>query len=203
MVYSKELIAACLLAIVALVSANPCPDETWRYSPHSHKCYKLYNEKTGWVVGEFKCAFQGAHHPSIHSAEENQFVSELARRADVIWIGIAQFGTSQDYVWSDHAGYDFETWHSKHSYRKPKYNKGRKCAKLDSVTQTWMQSCCKVPAATICEKPATGPRGAFQTPTTTTPTPSTTVPWWLSSNSDNTAAVTNNNEVRRFRFRRL
>jgi hypothetical protein len=64
-----------------------------------------------------------------------------------------------------------------------------------------MQSCCKVPAATICEKPAEGPRGNYQTPTTTTPTPSTTAPWWLSS--DNTAAVTNNNEVRRFRFRRL
>lgn len=66
-----------------------------------------------------------------------------------------------------------------------------------------MQSCCKVPAAFICEKPADGPRGSYQTPTTTTPRPETTAPWWLNNNSDNTAPNPNTNEVRRFRFRRL
>jgi hypothetical protein len=200
MVFSTELIAVFLLAFAALVSANPCPDETWRYSPHSHKCYKLYNQKTGWVISEFKCAFQGSHHVSIHDPIENQFVSELARQADVIWLGIAQFGTSQDYVWSDHAAFNFEQWHAKHNYRKPTYHKGKKCAKLDSVTKTWMQSCCKVPAAFICEKPANGPRNYQAPPVTTPQTTAPTTPWWL--NSENTAN-SNTNEIRRFRFRRL
>ena len=195
----SSIIVVFLCAFAALASANPCPDETWRYSPYSHKCYKLYNQKTGWVIGEFKCAFQSAHHVSIHDPIENQFVSELARQADVIWLGIAQFGTSRDYVWSDHDTYNFEQWHAKHNYQKPTYNKGRKCAKLDSTTGTWMQSCCKVPAAFICEKPATGPKN--QVPTTTPQTTAPTTPWWL--NSENTASNTNTNEVRRFRFRRL
>uniref|UniRef100_A0AC34Q4V2 C-type lectin domain-containing protein n=1 Tax=Panagrolaimus sp. JU765 TaxID=591449 RepID=A0AC34Q4V2_9BILA len=177
-----------------MVSAGPCPDDTWRYSPHSNKCYKLFNEKTGWNLGEFRCAFKGGHHLSIHDQIENQFVSELAKQADLVWLGIAQFGTNQNYVWSDSTSFDYENWHAKHNYRKPVYNKGRKCAKLEGHTGTWMQSCCKVPAAYICEREATV--------ATTTPTPTTvpTTPWWLNPIN---IAESNTNELRKFRFRRL
>ena len=66
-----------LLAVVASVIADPCGDVTWRYSPVSNKCYKLFNIKTGWTISEFKCLFMGGHHISIHDAQDNQFVSGM------------------------------------------------------------------------------------------------------------------------------
>uniref|UniRef100_A0A7E4UNL1 C-type lectin domain-containing protein n=1 Tax=Panagrellus redivivus TaxID=6233 RepID=A0A7E4UNL1_PANRE len=182
-------------AVLALASADPCGDSSWRYSPHTGKCYKLFNEKIGWTLASFKCAFQGAQQYSIRDANENQFVSELARRVGVVWLGMAQFGTNQKYIWSDGSNWNYENWHAQHGYRKPNFNKGRKCVKLDAVTQTWMQSCCKIPSAYICARPASGSATGYQppaVPVTTTqaaPTVSTT-PWWENPKYTTTASTT-------------
>ncbi|KAE9552323.1 hypothetical protein FO519_004448 [Halicephalobus sp. NKZ332] len=207
MAYSR-LLALIAATVISLVSAGPCVDDTWRYSPHSGKCYKLFNQKVGWNMAEFKCAFKGGHHLSIHDSVENQFVSELAKQADIVWLGIAQFGTSQAYIWSDATSFDYENWHAKHNFQKPVYNRGKKCAKLEGHSATWMQSCCKVPAAYICERPANrGFRNPAPMPAATpepvTPEPvsvAPTTPWWL--NPSNVPAASNN-ELRKFRFRRL
>lgn len=47
----------------------------FRYSPFSQKCYKLFTDKIGWTVAEYKCLFMGAHHISIHDLNDNTFVS--------------------------------------------------------------------------------------------------------------------------------
>ncbi|CAD5231498.1 unnamed protein product [Bursaphelenchus xylophilus] len=144
----------CVLALVlGYCSANtsPCPDG-WRYSPFTSKCYKLFEDKTSWTTAEYKCAFQGAHHISVHDAADNQFVSELARQANIVWLGAVQYGTDRDYTWADHTAYGaFENWENG---RRPSYHKGKKCSKFDGLSGKWIQSCCKVPAAFICSKPA-------------------------------------------------
>lgn len=61
----------------------------------------MFNEKTGWVISEFKCLFMGGHHISIHDAQDNKFVSELARQAGIVWLGALQYGTSKDYQFVD------------------------------------------------------------------------------------------------------
>ncbi|TKR61267.1 hypothetical protein L596_028397 [Steinernema carpocapsae] len=138
------------LAFVSAAVASPC-ESGWRYSPHSNKCYRLYNEQIGWTKAEFKCAYQAAHHISIHSLADNQFVSELARQAGTIWLGSAMFGPSTQYVYSDQTPFNFEHWQGG---VRPPYNKGRKCVKVDGRTGEWFKSCCKIPAAVICERPA-------------------------------------------------
>ncbi|RCN32302.1 hypothetical protein ANCCAN_21898 [Ancylostoma caninum] len=61
------------LAVVAVVASSSC-EPGWRYFPVTNSCYKLIDEELPWTVAEFKCLFQGAHHVSVDSAAENQFV---------------------------------------------------------------------------------------------------------------------------------
>ncbi|KAH7694254.1 Protein CLEC-1 [Aphelenchoides avenae] len=148
------LASAALLFLGVLqtfAAQHPCGAPDWRYSPHNQKCYKLFDTKVGWTISEFQCAFKGGHHPSIHDIVENQFVSELAKQAGIVWLGAAQFGSSQNYVWADNTPFSFEHWKNG---QRPRYHKGKKCSKLDGRTGEWLQSCCKVPAAFICQKPA-------------------------------------------------
>ncbi|KAI6221818.1 C-type lectin domain-containing protein [Aphelenchoides fujianensis] len=134
------------------LAADPCGSSNWRYSPFSNKCYKLFNEKTGWVISEFKCVFQGGHHISVHDAQDNKFVAELARQAGIVWLGALQFGTSREYTFVDRSTFGpFENWVNG---VRPTYNKGKKCSKLNGETGEWLQSCCKVPASYICQKPS-------------------------------------------------
>ncbi|KAI6189729.1 C-type lectin domain-containing protein [Aphelenchoides bicaudatus] len=149
---SSKALLFLAIVVFAAVSADPCGSPDWRYSPFSKKCYKLFNVKTGWTISEFKCLFMGGHHPSIHDMQDNAFVSELAKQAGIIWLGAVQYGTSRDYQWVDRSPFSgFENWANG---VRPAYNKGKKCSKLDGMTGQWLQSCCKVPAAYICMKPA-------------------------------------------------
>ncbi|VDK55537.1 unnamed protein product [Anisakis simplex] len=63
-----------------------------------------------WPSAEFSCLFRGSHLISIHNYHDNRFAIELARGAETVWLGNAQFGSSKDYVWSDHTPYDYESW---------------------------------------------------------------------------------------------
>jgi hypothetical protein len=163
------LVVAIILAVLAQVQGqNPCGnDSTWRYSPHSRRCFKLFTEKTTWSMAELKCVFQGAHHLAIMTPGDNQFVAEMAAQAQIVWLGAAQFGSSRDYVWTDYSPFVFEHW--KNNRRFP-YHPGRKCSKFvgadgeyvvastgvknTAIKGDWLQTCCKVPAAYICQKPA-------------------------------------------------
>ncbi|KHJ92804.1 hypothetical protein OESDEN_07299 [Oesophagostomum dentatum] len=88
-----------LLAVIYVVAAGPC-DPGWRYFPVTNSCYKLIEDELPWTVAEFKCLFQGAHHVSVSSAAENQFVHELARHGEM-WTGAAFFGAGKVYVNAD------------------------------------------------------------------------------------------------------
>lgn len=59
--------------VVSVVASSSC-EPGWRYFPVTNSCYKLIDDELPWTVAEFKCLFQGAHHVSVDSAAENQFV---------------------------------------------------------------------------------------------------------------------------------
>ncbi|CAP29231.1 Protein CBR-CLEC-1 [Caenorhabditis briggsae] len=142
------LVVSAILIPEAL--ADPCGDSNWRYFPQTNSCYKLIDENLPWTIAEFKCLFQGAHHVSIDSPEENQFVHELSHWSE-IWTGAAFFGKDMHYVNSDGSRYgNFENWKDG---RKPPMNRARRCIKMDQNGE-WFQSCCKKKTYTICEKKA-------------------------------------------------
>ncbi|KAE9412768.1 hypothetical protein Angca_010084 [Angiostrongylus cantonensis] len=128
-------------------SVKPC-DAGWRYFPHTKSCYKLIDEELPWSAAEYRCLFQGAHHTSIESAAENQFVHELSRRSEM-WTGAAYFGNS--YVNSDSKPYGrYTNWKGGIT---PPMTRARRCIKLDRNGK-WFQSCCRKVSLTVCEKPA-------------------------------------------------
>ncbi|CAD6196409.1 unnamed protein product [Caenorhabditis auriculariae] len=146
MILSLLIFSASVLA----VSASPCPDSSWRYFPTTNSCYKLISENLPWTIAEFKCLFQGAHHVSIESQEENQFVHEVAKHGE-IWTGAAFFGKSNVYVNADGSQYGrFTNWKDD---RTPSMNRARRCIKMDADGD-WFQSCCKKKTFTVCEKKA-------------------------------------------------
>ncbi|KHN78508.1 Lymphocyte antigen 75 [Toxocara canis] len=134
------------------LSASHC-DHGWSFSPHSKNCYFLMEEPIGWNVAEMNCQWKMAHIMSIHSANENQFVAELAAYLDKpIWIGAAQFGNSHMYEYSDFSNFDYANWVNG---TQPEYNRGKKCIKMHPSNKTWFQDCCfKRPVPYFCQKPS-------------------------------------------------
>ncbi|CAI4227072.1 unnamed protein product [Auanema sp. JU1783] len=141
---------AIVAAAYAGVYGNPCGSGDWKYNPGTNACYKLISDILPWTVAEFKCLFQGAHHVSVHSIEENKFVNEVSQHRE-IWIGSAYFGRNAVYVNSDQSTYgNFENWIGD---KRPTMNRARRCIKMDR-SGNWFQSCCKKRTSTVCKKPA-------------------------------------------------
>uniref|UniRef100_A0A915CEP4 C-type lectin domain-containing protein n=2 Tax=Parascaris univalens TaxID=6257 RepID=A0A915CEP4_PARUN len=146
----QSMFALCLLLTLAFsaVAGSRC-DPGWRYSPFTRKCYRFYDHDTMWPSAEFSCLFKGGHLISLHSNADNRFAIELARGAETVWLGNAQFGSSTEYIWSDHSAYNFENWPNR---KRPDKIKNRPCTKLNTTSGEWFQSCCKEPSPYICEK---------------------------------------------------
>lgn len=141
------LLALLAAGVYVVEAASPCP-EGWRYFPVTNSCYKLLDDELPWTLAEFKCLFQGAHHASIDSAAENQFVHELARHGEM-WTGAAVFGASNVYVNTDQTPYGaYTNWQGGVT---PPINKARRCVKMDRNGE-WFQSCCKKRSLAVCEK---------------------------------------------------
>ncbi|PAV76466.1 hypothetical protein WR25_11612 [Diploscapter pachys] len=177
-----------LLALAAFAYGDPCGGSDWKYNPRTNACYKLLREILPWTVAEFKCLFQGAHHASIESWEENQFVSEVAQHME-IWTGAAYFGSSPAYVNSDQKPYGhYINWKNG---RTPLMNRARRCIKMNPQGY-WFQSCCKKKTYSVCKKAASGAgasssysRSDFASPETlqsqTHEPETTTVPYWYTT----------------------
>ncbi|GMS77901.1 hypothetical protein PENTCL1PPCAC_76, partial [Pristionchus entomophagus] len=149
-IMSISRLATVSTLLIAYVSAN-C-DPGWRYLPSTQSCYKLLDDQLPWSVSEIRCLYQGGHHPSITSYEENQFVHETARHQEV-WLGAAFFGSDYAYVNSDHTPFGYwEGWEFGGS--RPSMNRARRCIKINNRGE-WFQSCCKKLAVSVCKKAAT------------------------------------------------
>jgi hypothetical protein len=107
--------------------AGTCTDG-WTYSPHSGNCYKVFSEHVMWTQAEINCVFAGGHQASVHSRENNQFLTgnqpcpilidqhlylntELAsHEQDIVWLGLALFGNRREYEWADQSAIDYTSW---------------------------------------------------------------------------------------------
>jgi len=136
------------LLIETTVDAAACTDG-WTYSPHSGNCYKVFSERVMWTQAEINCVYAGGHQASVHSRENNKFLTELAaHEQEIVWLGLAQFGNRREYEWADRSSTDYTSWESGTT---PSFKPGSKCTKLQT-NGYWVQSCCKILSGYICEK---------------------------------------------------
>ncbi|KAK7933318.1 hypothetical protein WMY93_004214 [Mugilogobius chulae] len=80
---------AVLTAPAKAAEGNQGCAEGW--TKFGSRCFKLINEKITWFDAEKSCHSLGANLASIHSAEENDFITDLIKTATgsdpSTWIG--------------------------------------------------------------------------------------------------------------------
>ncbi|CAJ0593933.1 unnamed protein product [Cylicocyclus nassatus] len=87
----------------------------WTYFNSTNSCYKTLFDET-WTAAESICVLLGGHLTSIHSPEENLFVTTLSkaniRRSHwkkATWIGLhqARYPSSTEWTWTDGTKVDY------------------------------------------------------------------------------------------------
>ena len=83
-------------------------DDGWQAFGNS--CYKMTVETKTWNEAEKDCEKSGAHLASIHSAEEQAFVTKLhdPTRKHYIWLGGMRDGGS--FKWKDGSAFNYQNW---------------------------------------------------------------------------------------------
>ena len=71
-------------------------------------CYKVFVTKLRWQDAENHCQAEGGHLASVHSAEENSFVSGLD--SDRMWLGGTDTTREGRWKWSDGSAFSFTSW---------------------------------------------------------------------------------------------
>ncbi|XP_061732556.1 macrophage mannose receptor 1 isoform X2 [Nerophis ophidion] len=93
--------------------AQDCADG-WTSLPHFSNCYKLFHNvdwswKKSWGAAREDCMSRGANLVSIHSQEEEQFLS-LYSKGSSKWIGLRHNPTQGGYSWSDSSALSHTNW---------------------------------------------------------------------------------------------
>uniref|UniRef100_A0A914PZG0 C-type lectin domain-containing protein n=1 Tax=Panagrolaimus davidi TaxID=227884 RepID=A0A914PZG0_9BILA len=98
---------------------NQCP-ETWTYHSSTEACYKVYTQDTNWTYAENFCFLKaGAHLVSIHSLEENAFVTNLipfdpnnhkCNTFALAWIGLFSVTQQETWQWTDNSPFNYSLW---------------------------------------------------------------------------------------------
>ncbi|KAL6738974.1 hypothetical protein Aduo_012467 [Ancylostoma duodenale] len=118
--------------IVPTVTCPPCPtagcpappgppsrcQSGWTYFAKTNSCYKYFLWQN-FDNAENICKSNGGHLTSIHSKEENVFVSTMAMSGntytdsnELTWVGLKQvnYPSSKDWTWTDGTPVDFLAW---------------------------------------------------------------------------------------------
>ncbi|KAK7881150.1 hypothetical protein WMY93_029559 [Mugilogobius chulae] len=107
------LTAPAVLTAPATAEADPGCAEGW--TKFGSRCFKFISERKTWLDAEKSCLSLGANLVSIHSAEENDFISDLIKTATgsstITWIGGSDAVQEGQWLWSDGSAWDFTSWY--------------------------------------------------------------------------------------------
>uniref|UniRef100_A0A914CMI2 C-type lectin domain-containing protein n=1 Tax=Acrobeloides nanus TaxID=290746 RepID=A0A914CMI2_9BILA len=109
------------------ITINDC-ESGWTYYNITNLCYKVFHGQT-CNQSEATCVQNGGHLASIHSLEENVFISQLAQAGytfgnDGYWgryhvlIGLMDPTLNGNFYWTDGSPYDYQSWCDSYKYTK-------------------------------------------------------------------------------------
>jgi parallel beta-helix repeat protein len=87
-----------------------CEWEKHGGSMYNNHQYKLIKEEKTWSEAKAYCEARGGHLVTISNIEENNFVSNIAG-SNIIWIGLTDEETENDWEWITGENYGFENWY--------------------------------------------------------------------------------------------
>jgi len=130
-----------------------CPDKTWR--KFENYCYHLLTDKTSMTGCRQDCVQLGGDLASIHSSDENEFVTSLIRDRPTrggnkqTWIGGRYSKDQAKFYWFDQSDWDFDNW----SLNEPhKSQEGWDCVFLGhdpTNLDKWVDGVCRYSSPTF------------------------------------------------------
>jgi hypothetical protein len=86
------------------------------WTRYKHKCLKYYDYLVSHLDAETICQSNAGTLISIHSAEENKFVIDLANREKTsnyaVWIGAKRNNSVDDFEWTNGQEFNYSNWYS-------------------------------------------------------------------------------------------
>ncbi|XP_072037146.1 galactose-specific lectin nattectin-like [Amphiura filiformis] len=86
-----------------------CPPDWTAFNNH---CYLYVEKDANWLSAERDCEGRGADLVSIHSSEENEFITNMTDGNERVWIGLDDIAAEGDFTWSDGSHLNFTNWGS-------------------------------------------------------------------------------------------
>ncbi|XP_072030540.1 uncharacterized protein [Amphiura filiformis] len=116
------------------------------WSLHGSYCYKAYTTARSWQSAHNHCRSNDAHLTSIHSSDENDFITSMVG-SDHFWIGLNDRNIEGDYRWSDGTSRNFEKWGVGQPRGLPDdftpfSNAGEDCIKVNGTSGHWYDDMC-------------------------------------------------------------
>lgn len=97
--------------IVAICVVLICRADEWSLC-HGECCYHLGTQPENWQSGHDYCEGMDSDYASIHSAEENAYVSGTVCNGKNCWLGLTDVGSSsvKKWEWADGSPMDYTSW---------------------------------------------------------------------------------------------
>ena len=111
-------------------------------------------EGQDWATAESSCVAEGSSLASVHSKEENDFLTGmLATEVEVkVWLGGNDKEVEADWIWSDKSTWSFENWKANEPNN---YDGKQHCNHIcigGSFSGEWNDAYCSNLYAFICKK---------------------------------------------------
>ncbi|XP_072222510.1 ladderlectin-like [Leuresthes tenuis] len=118
------------------------------------RCFIFYRTAKSWIDAEHFCISVGGNLASIHSADENIFLSNLVKRVTgahlYTWVGGFDAVADRRWLWSDGSHFDYRRW----AQGEPNNHRGRRepCIEINFRGPYWNDAPCTHRIPFICGK---------------------------------------------------
>ncbi|XP_062966065.1 low affinity immunoglobulin epsilon Fc receptor [Cynocephalus volans] len=127
---------------------NTCPEKWVNFQ---QKCYYFGEGIKRWLHAQYACSDIQGRLVSIHSPEEQDFLTKHANRRGS-WIGLHDVDAEGEFIWMDGSAVDYSNWHPGEPNN---HGQGEDCVMMQGSGQ-WNDAFCRSElGAWVCERLAT------------------------------------------------
>ena len=112
-------------------------------------CYQLSGNKLNWEDAEKSCQGQGGHLASVHSAEQNNFLTGLTTERH--WLGGIDVANEGDWVWSDGTAWTFTDWKAGEPTNSGALGNNEDCLEKNYAGIQWNDEGCARQQTFVCQ----------------------------------------------------
>ncbi|KAJ8284375.1 hypothetical protein COCON_G00032250 [Conger conger] len=116
--------------------------------------YKFFDHSSTWYQAQRICSWFHASLASVHSPEEQTFLTELMRKVSKVadqqrWVGLNAIEIDGRFRWSDHSVLNYVSWAPG---RPGPVSRDRKCVSMIANTGEWSDQKCHTDLPYVCKR---------------------------------------------------